>query len=223
MWQRLFAAEMDDFLKKIDGVIHVGANFGQERDIYASQGLNVLWVEPIPDVFRQLRENIRGLPKQRALNYLVTDRDDEECEFFLSDNQGESSSMLAFARHSEMWPNVKYVGSMALKSITLTTMLGREGVDVGKYQALVLDTQGAELRVLRGAEEIVRNFRYIKLEAPDFESYQGCCTVRELSEYLLRYGFREISRNRFGYKENVGSYYDIVYRRQSADLARRTG
>lgn len=39
-----------------DGVVHVGANLGQERELYEHYGLNVLWVEPIPEVFEQLKK-----------------------------------------------------------------------------------------------------------------------------------------------------------------------
>jgi hypothetical protein len=54
------------FLKKVPGVIHVGANTGQERSEYASLELKVLWVEPIPAVFEVLRSNIANFPNQRA-------------------------------------------------------------------------------------------------------------------------------------------------------------
>jgi hypothetical protein len=34
------------YLAKCHGVIHVGANAGQERDLYAAHGLSVVWIEP---------------------------------------------------------------------------------------------------------------------------------------------------------------------------------
>jgi hypothetical protein len=52
----------------------VGANEGQERDIYARHNLNVLWIEPLPDVFRILGENTSRTPRQTAENYLITVR-----------------------------------------------------------------------------------------------------------------------------------------------------
>ena len=54
----------DDFLSEVTGLIHVGANSGQERDIYAAKGLSVLWIEALLDVFADLETNIAGLPKQ---------------------------------------------------------------------------------------------------------------------------------------------------------------
>jgi hypothetical protein len=112
-----------------------------------------------------------------------------------------------------MWPTVSYAGSIVLQSVTLPTLFEREGVDLHDYQALILDTQGSEHLVLQGAEKILRRFKYLKLEAPDFESYKGCWTDRQLADYLHAQGFREMVRHRFSHKENLGSYYDIAYQR----------
>ena len=62
----------NDFLTKVRGVIHVGANDGSERYVYAEYGLKVIWIEPIPEVFQQLVENIRSFPDQKAINALIT-------------------------------------------------------------------------------------------------------------------------------------------------------
>lgn len=58
-------SDLDTFLTDASGVIHIGANSGQERDIYARQGLDVVWVEPIPEVFAELKQNITPLKRQR--------------------------------------------------------------------------------------------------------------------------------------------------------------
>ena len=52
----------DPVLRKARGVVHLGANSGQERFIYARRGLDVVWVEAIPEVFAELQRNIGCLP-----------------------------------------------------------------------------------------------------------------------------------------------------------------
>ena len=47
----MFGRNSDRFLKKATGIIHVGANTGQEINLYAQYGLPVVWIEPIPDIF----------------------------------------------------------------------------------------------------------------------------------------------------------------------------
>lgn len=54
------------WLGRVNNVVHVGANTGQEADMYAARGLGVLWIEPIPSVFHALEDNIRLFPQQRT-------------------------------------------------------------------------------------------------------------------------------------------------------------
>ena len=212
---RLFESftDPDRFLRRVRGVIHVGANSGPERHAYARLGLNVLWIEPIPEVFATLERNIRAYPRQRAVMALVTDVDGREYDFHVSSNDGLSSSIFDLARHRELWPEVDYAATMKIPGTTLPTLLAREGIDAAGYQALILDTQGSELLVLRGAEPVLRGFEYVKTEAADFESYAGCCLLDEMTAFMASHGFQSISRHRFAGRAGVGSYYDIVYRR----------
>lgn len=203
----------DAFLEGVKGVIHVGANIGQERDRYHKYGLNVLWIEPIPAVFAQLRSNIQRYPEQLALQYLVADKNGVEREFHIASNMGASSSMLDFKHHKDLWPDVAYEDHITLCSFTLPAILEKECIDADQYNVLIIDTQGTELLVLKGAEALLKNFLYIKTEAPDFESYAGCCQVGEVSEFLNRHGFAEFSRTKFAGRKGFGNYYDIVYKR----------
>ena len=78
---------------------------------------------------------------------------------------------------------------------------------------LVMDTQGSELLVLKGAIPILQNFTYIKTEVPDFESYKGCCQLKDLQSFLTQHGFKEFSRHKFATHPNGGNYYDIIYKK----------
>src|SRR5437867_2112444 len=80
-------------LPRAKGIIHVGANVGQERKLYDDYALSVLWVEPIPEVFAVLQSNIAGYERQRAVAYLVADRDGAQYSFHVANNAGESSSL----------------------------------------------------------------------------------------------------------------------------------
>lgn len=205
----------DRFLKDVSGVVHVGANIGQERELYSTHGLNVVWVEPIPEVFNQLNANIRGFRHQRAFQALVTDVDDREYEFHIANNNGASSSILEFKQHKDIWPGVDYTTTIHLKSVTLATLFQREQIDASKYQALIMDTQGSELLVLRGSIPVLNNFRYIKTEVPDFESYEGCCQLSDINDFMIEHGYREFSRNKFASRAEGGSYFDIVYKKEA--------
>lgn len=203
----------DWFLRSVSGVVHVGANTGQERDVYHGHDLSVLWVEPIQSTFAELANYISDFPKQKAVQALVTDVDDEEYPFHISNNDGQSSSILDLKQHRELWPKVEYTSTVSLRSITLASLFEREQIDTGKYQALVLDTQGSELLVLQGSRPLLKYFEYIKTEVPDFESYEGCCQVEDVAAFMGDNGYEEVSRHRFARRAKCGSYFDIVYRR----------
>ena len=210
---RLYNRNPDSFFKKISGIIHVGANEGQERFYYAACGLHVIWVEPIPEVFQRLQDNIQNYSKQKAYQYLLTDQNDTEHEFRVIGDDGESSSIYALAQHQDIWPEIQTVKTLAIKSKTLPTMLANENIDLSNYQGLVLDTQGSELLVLRGSQNILSRFTYIKAEAADFNAYEGCCQLNELVAFLKKYSFIERKRSQFANHPNGGGYYDLIFSR----------
>lgn len=202
---------LDRFLNDISGVVHVGANTGQERWTYKKHGLRVIWIEPIPEVFARLEKNMRGFSRQRALQGLVTDIDDKDYQFHVASNRGGSSSILDLKEHKDIWPDVSYTTTISLKSTTLTSLLQREQVDPREYQALIMDTQGSELLVLQGAIPILENFKYIQTEVADFEAYEDCCQLADISKFMEEHGYREFSRYKFATRPAGGSYYNIVY------------
>ena len=160
---------IDRYLASCSGVIHVGANCGQERDLYARHQLPVVWIEPLNDQFEALNNNIRGLANQVAIRGLITDRDDELHILHVANNAGASSSIFELHLHKDIWPNIHYVNDVEMRSSTLPTALNTAGIDYAAFDALVLDTQGSELLVLRGAAPILAQFKFVKTEAADFE------------------------------------------------------
>jgi len=208
-----FGKDPDRFLAEVSGVIHVGANAGQERETYKQFNLDVIWIEPIPEVYEVLTQNLTSFDRQIAYKYLITDEDNKEYKFNIANNSGLSSSILDLKHHQDLWPDIKFERTVKLKSITLPSFMQRESVTASKFDALVMDTQGSELLVLKGSEPVLQQFKYIKTEVSDFESYDGCCLLDEMTEYLSSQGFCEHSRNAFAFRKEGGSYYDIWYKR----------
>jgi FkbM family methyltransferase len=204
--------EVNDFLNYVTGVIHVGANTGQERELYSRLGLHVIWIEPIPIIFSRLLENIANIEHQIAFKRLITDKDEEEYDLHISNNSGMSSSIFDLKDHKAIWPDVKYTSVIKMKSITLWSFCLREHINPVHYQALVLDAQGSELLILKGCGSLLHNFKYIKVEVPDFESYEECCQLKDVQEFLTP-SYEEIYRKRFAARLNVGNYFDVVYER----------
>jgi len=208
-----FEKNPDRFLKKIKGVVHVGANTGQEIKTYEKHGLSVIWIEPIPDIFEKLQSNLVGVPGQIALQDLVTDSDNAEYHFHVASNNGASSSILELNLHQDIWPDISYEKTIKLHSKTLSSLLKDNNVVLSNYDMLIIDTQGSELLVLKGAIPILHHFKYIQTEVADFEVYKDCCQLKDLQLFLGQYGYREASRRKFATHPNGGSCYDVVYKR----------
>ena len=204
-------ADIDGFLRDAKGVVHIGANIGQEREMYNKLELRVLWIEPIPQLFNVLKQNIERYPKQRALQYLLTDQVQKAYEFKISNNMGRSSSIFDLAEHRTIWPHIDYIGTVTLRSETFNSMCEKERINLEHYDALVLDTQGSEFLVLKGAEAVLGHFKFIKVEAADFEAYSGCCRVQDIADYLAGFGFQETLRTEQASHPGGGKYFEIVY------------
>ena len=207
--------EPNAYLKSCKGVIHVGANTGQERDIYKQYGLNVFWIEPIPEIYHKLLTNIATYKNQRACMALITDKEDADYILHVANNEGASSSILSLHHHRDIWPSIEYERDIDLKSQTLATALAKSGANQVEYDALVIDTQGTELLVLKGAVSLLPQFKYIKTEAANFESYKDCATVKDIVAYLRPYGFRVAREELFAHRPAGGAYFDILFRRES--------
>jgi 2-O-methyltransferase len=54
---------------------------------------------------------------------------------------------------------------------------------------MILDTQGSELLILLSATAILGGFKYIKVEAANFEAYRNCATVDKPNAFLLSTDF----------------------------------
>lgn len=200
------------WLRRAKNIVHVGANTGQEADMYAARGVGVLWIEPIPSVFDALEKHIRQFPEQRACQALVSNESGKTVTLHVASNGGQSSSIFEMGnRLKETWPGIDYVNSIDLLTRTLDEILL---ADARHYDGLVMDAQGSELLILQGATSALTGFRYIKTEAADFELYKGAATERGLMSFLEPCGFRIVRRDVFATTpDGAGECSDILFER----------
>lgn len=200
---------MNEFLSKITGLIHVGAHSGQERDLYTN--LNVIWIEANPEIVDDLKKNISNYRNQRAFCALVTDETGKIETFHISNCGGTPSSLYEFGRHKELWPDIKHIKHIKLETITLQDLIEKHGINIKEFQALVIDVQGAELLVLKGAIPLFPYLRFVQLEVADGESYLGGCQLKDIESFMMDHSFGEIHRNLHNAQSNGLHYYDILY------------
>lgn len=218
-WRLGLTRGKNAYLADCKGVIHVGANSGQERDIYRQHGLAVVWIEPIPSVYDELVANTRGYADHLTVKALITDKDGDAHTFHVASNAGASSSIYELGGHKDVWPDIGYVEKIPMKSERLATALARAGADPKRYDAILLDTQGSELLVLQGAADLLPGIRYVEAEAADFEAYIGCARASDIEAYMASQGFKLIRRRENAKFRNQpearqrggGSYYKLLF------------
>lgn len=175
---------------KTSGVLHLGANLGQEAEAYVAQGITqVIWVEALPLIFAKLCANCQKYTGHIALMACVSDVDDQDVTFHIANNGGQSSSFLEFGTHTKAHPSVTWTSHMRMKTQRVDTLLRRAELSVGPDWFLNIDLQGAELKALKGMGELLRQFKYAYIEVNEDQLYRGCPLVGEVDNYLARYGF----------------------------------
>jgi FkbM family methyltransferase len=175
---------------KVNGAFHVGAHECEELPFYDRLGIsfdNIVWVDAIPSKVEQAIT--RGVPN--VYNAVMTDKDDEEVEFHISNN-GQSSSVLELGTHLQEHPHVFYIDKLNLKTITIDTFFERNKLDASKYDFWNFDIQGAELMALKGAIQSIRHAKVIYLEVNEKELYKGCGLLPEIDAFLDTYHFKRV-------------------------------
>ncbi len=193
---------MKFFELDVVGIIHVGANTGQERDAYRLAGADTcLYIEPVSSVFRVLQQNLVGWPGHVAIKAACSDIGGQTVELNIADNGGESSSIFPLGEHKNLFPTVRYVASEPVVTRTLDEIVETEAGGA-TFNLVVIDTQGAELKVLQGARSMLPHVDGIFAEVSEIPLYEGGCTVDEITAFLRGFGFHmkwmEIGRYRYG-------------------------
>lgn len=191
---------------KINSVIHVGAHFGQEYSDYKATGANsVLFIEPCEKAFRVLRETFAEhadvLLFQSACGseFSVSSMNVEQA------NTGMSNSLLRPVKHLEQYPGIQFTETEEVEVRPLDEIIEHLGF---KGNLLVMDVQGYELEVLKGATETLKGIDYIYTEVNRDEVYEGCARIEQLDEFL-----RDFSRVETSWAG--GTWGDAIYKRKS--------
>ena len=187
---------------QVEGAIHVGAHRGEEIYDYEKLGAKkVVWIEPNPDVFEELvcfLENAETSVESTGFCVAAGDSDEEEIDFhvcygpdagYMVGNKGCSSLLKPGSEQMKDW----HRKTIKVELAKLDTIMVDNELSFEDYQILDMDTQGAELMVLKGADEVLKNVKYVTTEAtwnnPD---YEGGVMFDELTKYLNAKGFKHV-------------------------------
>ncbi len=166
-------------------VLHVGAHIGQELSMYKNFGVESgIFVEADPEVYQRLEKSLVEEDSWNSIKALVSDVHDIDVDFWTSSNDKMSSSLLKPRLHLTEHPDVKFdKDPIKIKTKTL------DSLNLGKFDLVVIDVQGAELKVLRGGIETFKDADALWLEVALGGLYEGDCNINELVKFLSEFDF----------------------------------
>lgn len=168
------------------GVLHIGANVGEEFPVYMELGVKKqIWIEPNPDIYKKLVSNISSNPDATAYNVCIGDIN-RDVVLHESNNAGQSSSILELGTHKIVHPDVFYTRDIPCKMYRVDSLFTDVALD--DFDFLNIDIQGAELFALRGMGELLNQFKWVYLEVNKAHLYVGCPLIEELDQYLGNFG-----------------------------------
>ena len=184
------------------GVIHVGAHHGQEHEEYGAQfgpWAATHWFEPLPSVYRVLESNLAGKFGVKLYNYALGPEESVMRIWEDSENGGQSSSLMKPKECLDEWNHITFNQTEEVQVRTL------DSFGITDSNMLVIDAQGYELEVLKGAEKTLERMTHVFCEVNSREMYEGCPTMDDISNFLSQYGF--VLRENWWTSNNWGDAY----------------
>jgi FkbM family methyltransferase len=171
------------------GAIHVGAHEGEEMEAYRKSGIaRMIFIEANPNVYARLRDRHGHEPNVILVNKAAADAN--ETRRFHVTNFTQSSSLLPLRDHTAIYPQIFESSAIDVPCVRLDDLIAELGVDPVDYDILNIDVQGAEMMVLRGAPELLRNVKLINIEVNFAELYAGCPQIEDIESFIIGCGFR---------------------------------
>ncbi len=186
-------------IKQAKGILHIGANKGQESEFYSQYSSSVLWIEADPEIFSELINTIQKYPQQRAICALLGPEDLPSVKFNLASNSGASSSIYLPKAHEDIPFEIS--GHLEIEMKRLDSVISSN--DEFFYDHWVVDVQGAELPVLKGSGELLKKCNSLIVEAKHNSAYSGGTNYHDLETFLIQEGFLPIWDLEEGTESNV--------------------
>lgn len=156
--------------------------------------------EPIPSNFELIKTNLESSNIKNANPFQIALSDKiGQAEFHLSSGEPEgketedwrfgnkSSSLLPPKKTKEVVPWLKFENTINIPTDTIFNFCRKNNLD--RIDFIHMDVQGAELMVLKGAEDLLSRIGMIWLEVEAIELYDGQPLKSEVEKFMQKNGF----------------------------------
>jgi len=162
----------------------IGAFQFEEKDLLFSlfPSLQKVYLfEPTPEAYNSLLQIVANDDRVDVFPYAISDADGQS-EFHISNNW-QSSSLLDFGKHKDIFPEVDMTRSVMVETRKLDTVISEHCLQAPDM--LFADVQGAENMIIGSLSENVKaRLQLIYTEASTEELYVGSGTLADLCNKL---------------------------------------
>jgi FkbM family methyltransferase len=188
---------------KPKGVIQIGSHYFQEKEVFQKVGIErFVLIEPQAQAFSVTKQNANDLHDCILYNCAISDTEGTMTLFCDTSNEGQSSSLLKAERHIEIYPSIVFDREEQVEVKKLDNL----DFEKTKYDLLVIDVQGNELRVLQSGLVTLQNINVVYLEVNFEKMYSDCCLVTDLDEFFSLHGFTRTDTG-----ADAGGWSDAMY------------
>ena len=190
----------------VKGVLHVGGHLGEEYPIYKKVGAQkIVFFEPIPDIYNELTKRLKGCEDVVLVKKALGSRN-ETRDMHIHRGGGESTS---FLKPTALYDGYFEEKTVPLEIVTLDSFLPSLN-DSHVFNMLVTDTQGFDLEVLKGAQNALKQIKYIYTEVSKGH-YHGEPALEDFDVFLKPFGFRRVESSMYGSWKGEDQWGDIFY------------
>jgi FkbM family methyltransferase len=190
---------------KINGILHIGAHYGEEYEVYKQNNIEkLIFFEPAPDNFKILKELLNE--KVVLVNKALGNKNTKILLNVESANQGQSNSILKPLLHLKQYPHITFDNTVEIDMVRLDDYMQENNLFDSGINFINIDVQGYELEVFKGAENYLNNVDYIVTEVNRDIVYYDNVLIEDLDNYLSKYNFK-----RFDTTWDGGIWGDAFY------------
>jgi FkbM family methyltransferase len=180
------------FLPNDPIIVEAGAHIGKDTLEMAEMWPKgkIFAFEPVPSLHEQLLAKTRTANNVRCYSVALSDLTGSATLYVSSGESDGSSSLLVPQEHLEEHPNVKFIETVRVETITLDQWTVNEGIDHVDF--LWLDLQGHELAVLAASPRVLSSARAVHTEVSLKQTYKGVPLYPEFRLWLENKGFEVV-------------------------------
>jgi FkbM family methyltransferase len=184
----IYKEQIAEYLPSNPIIIEAGAHIGRDTIKMATlwPKATIYAFEPVRPLFEKLTENSKAYPNIHRYNLALSDHTGKETLYVSSGASSAVSSLLEPHEYAQQRPNVQFTPQQ-VETITLDEWAKLHKVSVVDF--MWLDMQGAELRVLNAAPNVLKSVKALLFEVSLTERFKGNPLYDEAKSWMESHGF----------------------------------